>query len=152
MKSIYINGHTFHQGDHVTAELYSEYIDDDCVEDFVSQDRFDPDAKEENDESTVTVHGVLHINDHNTCHICQNAKSGDNSYADVHGKQYSWYVRVDDDGNIATSDTRRIVPRYSTKAKEELEAPPETILVALEHDDDPMPEDWQLPYPIPEHL
>jgi hypothetical protein len=152
MKSIYINEHTFHEGDHVTAVLYTEDCDDDYVEDFVSQYRYDPDAKEVSDESTVTVHGILHIEDDNTCYICQNAKSGDNSYAKVHGKEYSWYVKIDNDGAIVSSDTCRISPRYSTKSKDELESPPEMIHVTLDDDNDPMPEDWQLPYPIPEHL
>jgi hypothetical protein len=151
MKSIYINEHTFHEGDHVTAVLYTNTSDDDYVEDFVSQDRYD-DSDEDNDESTITVHGILHIQDDKTCFICQNAKSGDNSHAKTHGKKYSWYVRVDDDGEIASSDTRKIMPRFSTKSKDELESPPEMIHVTLDDDNDPMPEDWQLPYPIPEYL
>lgn len=135
MKSIYINGHTYHHGDHVTAVLKSSFVDAEFCADFV-----------EKTLDTVTVHGVLYVKDSNTCYVCQDTKSGDNSYRKEFGKAYSWYVHVRD-GTIASTDTEEIIPRHKTEAKKD--ATP--VLVDLD-DDDPMPDDWQLPYPIPEHL
>jgi hypothetical protein len=139
MKSIYINGHTFHHGDHVTAVLNTQEVDAKFCDDYVRRTLY-----------TVTVHGVLYVEDDTTCYVCQDAKSGNNSYSEVFGKAYSWYIRVYD-GKIAGSDTKRIIPRYKTEPKKDEVSELDIVPVNLD-DDDPMPDDWQLPYPIPEYL
>lgn len=144
MKSILIDGHTYHEGDRVLAELIKADTPDeadDLIEWYCGSE------DDENDENNyIRVKGILNIKDDERCYICQDALSGANDADNDYGKDYSWSVTVRN-GQIASRDIKWINPLITTPTfivKENTEL--------VEVDDDPMPDDWKLPFAIPEHL
>lgn len=139
MKSILVNGHTYHEGDVVFAELSSShivYVCDDLIE--VIQ------HKKSDEYNLVKVRGIINICTDTLFYICQNAVSGANAARNDHGKKFSWHVDTRD-GQLISQDTKNLRPIYEPKVLA-------TITLDDLIDDDPMPDDWQLPYAIPEHL
>ena len=66
-----------------------------------------------------------------TCFLCQNEVDGGDA-PDKLGYKYSWYVRLNQNGVITSSDTKSIQLAYN--------------------DDDPMPEEWVIDDEIPKDL
>lgn len=143
MKSILINGHTYHEGDQVLAELIKEQEPRKC-EDLIDWYYHNHGNGKEDPRVYSQVRGILNIQDDERCYICQNALTGADNANNHYGKHYSWSVNIRD-GRIISSDTKWINPVVQTPSFI-VEEVPQLV------DDDPMPDDWQLPYPIPEHL
>ncbi len=74
------------------------------------------------------------VGDETVCFLCQNQVDGGDS-PDKLGYKYSWYVRINKDGVITSSDTKSIQLAYIDN-----------------DDDDPMPEEWVIDDEIPKDL
>lgn len=80
-------------------------------------------------------------------YVCQNEHDGDSSADEKFGYEYSWVVKVNNDGIIESSDTEYVKPRVVQKeqcnpcdASEIFNKEIETFYI---FDDDQMPEDWE---------
>jgi len=126
---ICINGQIFFSGDYIVATIPFNYVDE--------EQEYESEVQGEDD-----IFGRIFVKDNTVVYLCQNLRQGEECKDDNrYGYDYSWHVKIDIDGNIASSDTFDI--RHATI--EEITENWKKITKSVEdnyQDDDPMPTDW----------